>query len=200
MPCLTFLLSYITGKSEENEDDQSQEDYEYKYEDYNYDKDNHHHHRHHHNDNGISNDIMLYHGEPIVDRRSVFQAHLCPVDCIKQVNAALAALKLNKKIASATHNISAYRMAGGAHHSFIQDCDDDGETHAGGRLLHLLQLLDVKNVLVVVSRWYGGVNLGADRFKHINNVARELLSKCGYLEVQSDKQASSTTGKKKKSK
>lgn len=35
-----------------------------------------------------------------------------------------------------------------------QDYDDDGESHAGGRMLHLLQILDQKNTLVVVSRWY----------------------------------------------
>lgn len=26
-------------------------------------------------------------------------------------------------------------------HSFLQDCEDDGETAAGGRLLHLLQVI-----------------------------------------------------------
>jgi len=32
-------------------------------------------------------------------------------------------------------------------------------------MLHLLEILDVENVLVVVSRWFGGIQLGADRFK-----------------------------------
>jgi hypothetical protein len=56
-----------------------------------------------------------------------------------------------------------------------QDCDDDGETAAGGRLLKLLSIVDVVDVCVVVSRWYGGVHLGPDRFKDINNAARTLL-------------------------
>lgn len=34
---------------------------------------------------------------------------------------------------------------------------------------------NVWNVLVVVSRWYGGVKLGPDRFSIINNVAREAV-------------------------
>lgn len=63
-----------------------------------------------------------------------------------------------------------------------QDYDDDGEDAAGGRLLHLLQILDVKNTVVVVSRWYGGVKLGPARFTHINNAARLLLEKCGQAE------------------
>lgn len=35
--------------------------------------------------------------------------------------------------------------------------------------------MDVKNVVVVVSRWYGGIQLGPDRFRHINNAARQVL-------------------------
>lgn len=35
----------------------------------------------------------------------------------------------------------------------VKDCNDDGEQQAGKRLLHLLQIVDVTNVLVVVSRW-----------------------------------------------
>lgn len=51
----------------------------------------------------------------------------------------LSQLYENKKIANATHNIYAYRIKG-QKNSKIQDCDDDGETHAGGRLLHLLEV------------------------------------------------------------
>lgn len=63
----------------------------------------------------------------------------------------------------------------------LQDCDDDGESAAGSRLLHLLQITDAVNVVIVVSRWYGGVLLGPARFTHINNAARVLLDKEGYI-------------------
>lgn len=66
--------------------------------------------------------------------------------------------------------------------SLTPDCDDDGETAAGGRLAHLLTLLEVENVLVVVTRWYGGVLLGPDRFKHINRVARDALVRAGVVQ------------------
>jgi putative IMPACT (imprinted ancient) family translation regulator len=36
---------------------------------------------------------------------------------------------------------------------------------SGSRMLHLLDILNVENVMVVVSRWYGGIQLGPDRFK-----------------------------------
>eukprot|EP00069_Balaena_mysticetus_P003647 bmy_16732T0 len=79
------------------------------------------------------------HGIPITDRRSTFQAHLAPVVCPKQVKMVLAKLYENKKIASATHNIYAYRIYCEDKQTFLQDCEDDGETAAGGRLLHLME-------------------------------------------------------------
>jgi putative IMPACT (imprinted ancient) family translation regulator len=41
---------------------------------------------------------------------------------------------------------------------------------------------DARNVCVVVSRWFGGIHLGPDRFKHINNAARILLEDAGVIE------------------
>lgn len=122
----------------------------------------------------------IKHGNTITDRRSTFQPHLAPVVTPRQVKMVLEKLYENKKIASATHNIYAYRIHCEDKNSFLQDCEDDGETAAGGRLLHLLQILDVRNVLVVVSRWYGGILLGPDRFKHINNCARNILVEEGF--------------------
>ncbi|XP_049683364.1 protein IMPACT isoform X3 [Accipiter gentilis] len=138
----------------------------------------------------------IHHGNPITDRRSTFQAHLAPVVTPRQVKRVLEKLHENKKIASATHNIYAYRIYCEDKQTFLQDCEDDGETAAGGRLLHLMQILNVHNVLVVVSRWYGGILLGPDRFKHINNCARNILVEYNY--IPSVEESSKQAGKSKK--
>ncbi|KAJ8333587.1 hypothetical protein SKAU_G00415950 [Synaphobranchus kaupii] len=140
----------------------------------------------------------IKHGEPITDRRSTFQPHLAPVVTTRQVKMVLDKLYENKKIASATHNIYAYRIYCEDRQTFLHDCEDDGETAAGGRLLHLLQILDVRNVMVVVSRWYGGILLGPDRFKHINNCARSILVQESYTD--SVEEASKAGGRNKKHK
>ncbi|XP_026161393.1 protein IMPACT [Mastacembelus armatus] len=142
----------------------------------------------------------IKHGNPITDRRSTFQPHLAPVVTPRQVKMVLEKLYENKKIASATHNIYAYRIYCEDKHSFLQDCEDDGETAAGGRLLHLLQILDVHNVMVVVSRWYGGILLGPDRFKHINNCARNILVEEGYTASTEEASKSGAKTKRPKSK
>lgn len=117
--------------------------------------------------------------EPIIDRKSTFQGHATEVLSKRDVLVALQQLKLNTKIERATHNMYAYRIYDG--NVWLQDCDDDGESQAGSRLLHLLQVVEAKNVLVVVSRWFGGIHLGAARFKHINNAARQVLDKNGNV-------------------
>ncbi|CAJ1060026.1 protein IMPACT [Xyrichtys novacula] len=142
----------------------------------------------------------IKHGNAITDRRSTFQPHLAPVLAPRQVKTVLEKLYENKKIASATHNIYAYRIYCEDKNSFLQDCEDDGETAAGGRLLHLLQILDVRNVMVVVSRWYGGILLGPDRFKHINNCARNILVDEGYIPCTDEANKPGPKSKKPKSK
>ena len=114
-------------------------------------------------------------GEILEDRKSVFQGHTACVKSQEEVQQVLKKLYTNKKIAQATHNISAYRIYLPEKKSWLADCDDDGEDAGGGRLLHLLEILDVTDRVVVVSRWFGGVKLGPDRFKLINNAARLVL-------------------------
>lgn len=42
---------------------------------------------------------------------------------------------------------------------------------------------EVKDVLVIVTRYFGGIHLGPDRFKHINQAARNALDLGGFLET-----------------
>ncbi|XP_066255916.1 protein IMPACT-B-like [Euwallacea similis] len=123
-------------------------------------------------------DLEITHGEPITDRKSTFQGHVCRVTDESQVKQMVNTLLENKKISQAKHNIVAYRIMKG--NMVVSDCNDDGENHAGGRLLHLLEILDAKNVAVVVTRWFGGIHLGPDRFKHISNAARQTLVESGF--------------------
>ena len=122
----------------------------------------------------------------VTEKKSTFIARACDVKSPQEAKDSLAhLLDTDKRAAKATHNITAYRIhscaiAGTTDEIKYQDCDDDGETAAGGRVLHLLQVMDAWNVFVVVSRWYGGMKLGPDRFSIINNVARDAVVKGGW--------------------
>jgi hypothetical protein len=113
----------------------------------------------------------------ITEKKSVFVARAAEVHSVDEAKSYLAhLLATDKKAAKATHNITAWRIQGENGVQF-QDCDDDGESAAGGRLLHLLELMGVWNAMVVVTRWYGGIHLGPDRFRLINQAARDAMVK-----------------------
>ncbi|KAI6204863.1 hypothetical protein M3Y94_00726200 [Aphelenchoides besseyi] len=124
-------------------------------------------------------------GSSIEDRKSVFQAHIVEVKTKEEAIAALSELKENTKIARATHNIYAYVVL--KSNAVVSDCEDDGEHHAGAKLLQLLRRMKCENQLVVVTRWYGGIHLSNDRFRHILNVARELIIEHRSTETSASK-------------
>ncbi|MCV2869588.1 YigZ family protein [Defluviimonas sp. WL0002] len=86
----------------------------------------------------------------------------------------LTELKRAKKFAKATHNSWAVL--------FEQDGqldphkNDDGESGAGAVILRMLEREGLTNHIIVVTRWYGGVKLGGDRFRHVTEAVRTYLS------------------------
>ncbi|GMG36270.1 unnamed protein product [Ambrosiozyma monospora] len=131
--------------------------------------------------------------DPITDRKSTFVGLAKRVNTLDEAEDALELLYQDRKIARGNHVMRAWRIEDVNSGAKYQDCDDDGETAAGGRMLHLLTIMDAWNVMVVVVRWFGGTHIGPDRFKHINSRAREAVVKGGFVMVD-------TSGKKPKKK
>lgn len=68
--------------------------------------------------------------------------------------------KIKKEHHSATHNCSAYLIG---EHNQIQKANDDGEPSgtAGVPMLEVLKKQNLKDTVVVVTRYFGGIKLGA---------------------------------------
>lgn len=68
--------------------------------------------------------------------------------------------EIKKKNWNATHNCSAYMIG---EHNQIQKANDDGEPSgtAGIPMLEVLKKRDLKDTVVVVTRYFGGIKLGA---------------------------------------
>ncbi|EDR29836.1 impact, putative [Entamoeba dispar SAW760] len=118
--------------------------------------------------------IPIFISNPINDRKSKFIAFAAPVNNEKEVRIVFEELLRNKKISIATHNIQAYRIK--INDSIICDFDDDGEHAAGKQLLKSLEQISATNVCVMVSRWFGGILLGPDRFKDIITAAQDAIN------------------------
>ncbi|AET37844.1 Yih1p Ecym_2091 [Eremothecium cymbalariae DBVPG len=135
--------------------------------------------------------------EPVTDRASTFIAFAAHVNSEEEAFKKLDLLKTDRRIMKATHVMAAWRIQGSGGITY-QDSDDDGETAAGGRMLHLLTIMDAWNVIVAVSRWFGGIRLGPDRFKHINSTTREAIVRGGFVnESKSGGSSAVKQGKKK---
>ena len=104
------------------------------------------------------------------DRGSRYAVSGGPVADRAGVEAFLADLKRVKKFAKATHNTWAVLLAEGGVKS------DDGEAGAGAVILKMLEREGLRDHVVVVTRWYGGVHLGGDRFAHIVTCVRAYLA------------------------
>ncbi|MFE4351033.1 YigZ family protein [Peribacillus butanolivorans] len=94
----------------------------------------------------------------IVIEKSRFIAHIARVESEEAAQAFIQEIK--KKHKDATHNCSAY-MIGEQNH--IQKALDDGEPSgtAGVPILEVLKKKDLKDTAVVVTRYFGGIKLGA---------------------------------------
>jgi len=88
----------------------------------------------------------------------------------QDIDSFIKALKRNKKFAKATHNTWAAVLPDGT-----QIKNDDGESGAGMVILRMLERAEMQGHVIVVTRWYGGVKLGGDRFRHVQTCVREYL-------------------------
>jgi putative IMPACT (imprinted ancient) family translation regulator len=75
----------------------------------------------------------------------------------------------------ATHNTYAYRIVQ-ENGSIVESRSDDGEAGAGNCILRELQREELVNIIVVVTRYFGGVQLHADRFKNVIEATKIFLS------------------------
>lgn len=139
--------------------------------------------------------VRFLRSRPVTDRGSVFVAHLAfPVSTEAEANAALSALKRACAGDVVDHAMSAWRVPKRGKEKRGEEkrkpaarkktttetfFDDDGETRGGASIRAELNALDAVGVACVVTRAYGGVNLGKKRFEHIRERVSKLVAAAG---------------------
>jgi uncharacterized YigZ family protein len=103
-----------------------------------------------------------------VIKGSEFIGYVAPADTVEEAEAFVAEIEAHHP--DATHNVPAYRVPAGEASSTRPGGDvmlrewssDDGEpTGSSGKpALNVLVQQDLRNVVAVVTRYYGGTNLG----------------------------------------
>ncbi len=112
---------------------------------------------------------MLQFENVVSDKGSKYAVCGGPVADRAAAKAFIKALKRGKKYARATHNTWAALLPDGP----VKN--DDGESGAGMVILRMLEREGLQNHIIVVTRWYGGVKLGGDRFRHVQTCVKYYL-------------------------
>lgn len=110
----------------------------------------------------------------VTDRGSKYAVSGVAVTSRADIDAALKDLKRNKKFAKATHNTWAAVLSDGTPLK-----GDDGESGAGLVIVRMLEREGLTDHLIVVTRWYGGVKLGGDRFRRVQDCVTTYLDDMG---------------------
>lgn len=114
--------------------------------------------------------IQGYYENEIVIQKSRFIAQAYRVNTLEEIEEILA--KVRKKYYDATHNCYAYRL-----NESIQKMSDDGEPSktAGAPILDVLVKQDIHNILLIVTRYFGGTLLGAGGLVRAYSSATSLV-------------------------
>ena len=123
--------------------------------------------------------VKDYNTAEIVEKKSKFIAHVFPVDSEDDALSKLEGVR--KANRDARHNVFSYRIANGP-----ERASDDGEPSgtAGVPILDILRGVKLQNVLVVVTRHFGGILLGTGGLvKAYTDSTKEALKKANIIEM-----------------
>jgi len=125
-------------------------------------------------DSKTPNSEFVLHEQIIEDRGSRYSVSVGRVQRRADIKLFLKQLKSNKKYAKATHNTWAARISQDG--LIYETKADDGETGAGMVILRIMQKEQVSDCVICVTRWFGGVKLMGDRFKHVQDATKYAIN------------------------
>ena len=115
-------------------------------------------------------------------RNSIFIAYAIPVDNEEEAKSFISAIK--ERHHDANHNVSAYLI--NRDNLLAIKYDDDGEPagSSGKPVFKILEMKELSNVAVVVTRYFGGIKLGFGGLaRAYRETAVEAIENAGIIEV-----------------
>ncbi len=124
--------------------------------------------------------ILEYGEAEEIINKSKFIGYAMPIDSEEEATKFVETIK--KKHKDATHNVPAYVI--GVNNE-VQRYSDDGEPSgtAGVPILDMLKKEEIKNTVVVVTRYFGGIKLGTGGLvRAYTNVAKLAVNQSKVVE------------------
>ncbi|ARD49003.1 YigZ family protein [Sporosarcina sp. P33] len=124
--------------------------------------------------------VKLYGESEFIIQKSRFLSFVKRVETEQEAMDFIAEIKKNHH--TATHNCSAYIIG---EHDHIQKANDDGEPSgtAGVPILEVLKKQQLKDTVIVVTRYFGGIKLGGGGLiRAYGRAASEGIAATGAVE------------------
>ncbi|WP_435365139.1 IMPACT family protein [Haloarchaeobius sp. DYHT-AS-18] len=113
-------------------------------------------------------------------RGSEFIGHVRPVDTVADAEAFIQSVEAEYD--DATHNVPAYRVRADPLREWSSD-DGEPTSSAGKPALNVLAQREIENVVAVVTRYYGGTNLGVGGLvRAYSRAVKEAVDAAGVVE------------------
>lgn len=112
----------------------------------------------------------------IVDRKSKYTVVAFKLSSVDQVKLLFKDLTTESYFRKASHNSYSYRILQ-ENGSVIEWKNDDGEQWAGMCILRELQRENATGILLIVTRYFWGIQLHSDRFKNVIDVCKLFFEK-----------------------
>lgn len=126
--------------------------------------------------------IYEYAEAEYIVEKSRFIAHASPAETTEEAKLFVAEIK--EKYKDATHNVPAFIVGPGMEHQWASD-DGEPQGTSGMPVLKLISASELTNVVIVVTRYFGGIKLGTGGLaRAYTHAAKLAIEEAGICEVR----------------
>ena len=117
------------------------------------------------------------------EKKSKFIGYIKPVSTVEEAEKFIGSIK--EMHPNATHNVPLYRVVENGQEYFKYNDDSEPANTAGKPMAEILNILDVYNVAIVATRYFGGIKLGAGGLiRNYAKTAKIAVNEAGIVEYK----------------
>lgn len=117
------------------------------------------------------------------EKKSKFIGYIKPVSTVEEAEKFIASIR--EMHLNATHNVPLYRVVEEGQEYFKYNDDGEPTNTAGKPMAEILNILDVYNVAIVATRYFGGIKLGAGGLiRNYAKTAKIAVNEAGIVEYK----------------
>lgn len=116
-----------------------------------------------------------------IEKKSKFIGYIKPIITVKEAEDFVN--KISERNFDATHNVYAYKVVENNQEYFKFNDNGEPVNTAGKPMAEIITRLDVSNVVIVATRYFGGIKLGAGGLiRNYAKTAKLAINEAGIVE------------------